>query len=240
MWTLLFFTVASLIITLFSSETFGPELKRRLAKKRGQQAPPRQPMSQQIRHFAVVSLARPLHMLFFEPLMIFTCLYVACGFGILYAFFAVVPYVFITVYDFNIEQCGLIFVSVIIGCFLGFVCIILCEVFFYRKQIPNYPPGNVPPEYRLYSAMFGSIGLPIGLFWFAWSARESVSWASPAVAMIIFSCGNLCIFVGIVQYLTDIYHGSVVASAAGANSLARYAFGAAFPLFIVQSKRKSP
>jgi hypothetical protein len=37
------------------------------------------------------------------------------------------------------------------------------------------------------------------------------------------------------QYITDTYHGNVVASAAGANSLARYGFAGVFPLFTIQS-----
>ncbi|KAI9148333.1 hypothetical protein HJFPF1_12161 [Paramyrothecium foliicola] len=238
MWTLLFFTAATMIITCFSGETFGPELQRRSAKKRGQSVPPRPPMSEQLRHFAVVALVRPLHMLFFDTIIAFVCLYIAVGFGILFSFFAIVPYVFISLYQFNTEQCGLVFLSVIIGCILGLLCILFCDVFFYRKQIPRYAPRHVPPEHRLYPAMFGSIGLPIGLFWFAWTARDDISWASPAAAIIPFAFGNLCIFVGSVQYLTDIYDGSVVASAASANSLARYTFAAAFPLFIVQMYEK--
>lgn len=236
MWTLLFFTVATLIISAFCSETFGPEVKRRLAARRGVPTPARQPISKQLHHFAVVSLIRPLHMVFFEPLTSFVCLYVAFGFGILYSFFAVVPYVFVTVYDFSLEECGLVFLSVVIGCLLGLVCVLLCDVFLYRPQARKSAPHCVPQEHRLYPAMFGSIGLPIGLFWMAWTARESVSWASPATALIPFSCGNLCIFIGSMQYLADIYDPSIVASAASANSFARYTFAAAFPLFIVQSE----
>lgn len=236
MWTLLFFTIPTLILTLLSSETFEPKLKARLAKHHGQSLPPRPPLTQQLRHFAVVALIRPVRMLFFDPTIAFVCLYISVGFGILFSLFAIVPYVFITIYQFNTEQCGLVFLSVIIGCILGLVCILFCDIFFYRKQIPKHFPRDVPPEHRLYPAMFGSIGLPIGLFWFAWTAREDISWASPAASIIPFAFGNLCIFVGSVQYLTDSYHGSIVASAASATSLSRYTFAAAFPLFIVQSR----
>lgn len=41
------------------------------------------------------------------------------------------------------------------------------------------------------------------------------------------------------QYIVDTYHGSVVASAASANSLARYGFAGAFPLFTIQSMFRS-
>ena len=84
--------------------------------------------------------------------------------------------------------------------------------------------------------MIGSLGLPVGLFWFAWTARSDISWASPAASIIVFAWGNLCLFVSTVQYLVDTYRGTTVASAAGANSLARYGLAGAFPLFILQSK----
>ncbi|KAK5989443.1 Major facilitator superfamily multidrug transporter mdrA [Cladobotryum mycophilum] len=177
-------------------------------------------------------------MLFTEPIVAFICLYVAVDFGTLFSFFAAVPYTFGTVYHFDLEESGLIFLSIVIGCFLGLATIVACDVFHYQKQIPKYPPHRVPPEHRLYPAMIGSIGLPIGLFWFAWTAKSSISWASPAAAIIPFAWGNLCVFVSTLQYSTDTYSGNVVASASAANSLARYGFAGVFPLFTIQMYEK--
>jgi hypothetical protein len=224
------------MVAAFSHETFHPAIKRRLAKKRGLKidAPP--PMAERLRMFALVAVVRPVRMLLFEPITGFICLYVAAEFGTLFSFFAAVPYTFGTVYQFSLEESGLVFLSIVIGCILGLITVMLCDIFLYRKQATKYPPHQIPPEHRLYPSMIGSIGLPIGLFWFAWTARPGVSWASPAVAMIVFAWGNLCVFVSTIQYITDTYHGSVVASAASANSLARYGFAGVFPLFTIQSK----
>jgi hypothetical protein len=63
MWTLLFFTVVSLIIALVPGETFEPKLKRQRAMKGGQLPPTQSPQMP----VPTVSLARPLHMAFFEP-----------------------------------------------------------------------------------------------------------------------------------------------------------------------------
>ncbi|KAL7952169.1 hypothetical protein V8C34DRAFT_168339 [Trichoderma compactum] len=115
-------------------------------------------------------------MLFTDPIITFLCLYVAVNFGIEFSFFAVVPYVFSTVYHFGVKETGLAFLSIVIGCLLGLITIILCDIFIYQKSISLYPPHKVPPEHRLYPAMIGSIGGPIGLFWFAWTARENISW----------------------------------------------------------------
>ena len=235
-WTLLFFSIFTMVLTALSHETFHPVIKRRLAKQRGQEVPPSPPLKARLKTFAVVALIRPLRMLLLEPIVGFICLYVSAEFGTLFAFFAAVPYTFGGVYHFTIEQSGLVFLSIVIGCFLGLLTVILCDVFLYRKQIPRHSANGVPPEYRLYPAMIGSIGLPLGLFWYAWTARESISWASPAAAIIPFAWGNLCVFVSTIQYITDTYHGNVVASASSANSLARYGFAGVFPLFTIQSK----
>lgn len=240
-WTVLFFAAFSLLLTLFSSETFHPIIKRRLIRERGLKEPEAKlSWKAHVHRFAVVAVLRPIRMLLLEPIVSLLCLYVACEFGTLFSFFAAVPYTFSeAVYGFTLDQSGLVFLSIVIGCALGFLTIILCDIFIYRKQIPKFQPPQyrqVPPEHRLYPAMIGSAGLPIGLFWFAWTAREDISWGVPAAAIIPFAWGNLCVFVSSIQYIGDTYHGSVVASASSANSLARYAFASIFPLFTIQSK----
>lgn len=235
---MLFFSAVSIALGCTISETFHPVLKRRLAQKLGIEVPPLPPMSERIKTFAAVAAIRPIMMLFTEPIVAFICLYVAINFGTLFSFFGGVPYTFGTVYHFTTDQSGLVFLSIVIGCFLGLATILAAEIFLYRKQIANYPPHKVPPEHRLYPAMIGCFGLPIGLFWFAWTARKDISWASPAVAIIPFAWGNLCVFVSTVQYITDTYTGNFVASASSANSLARYGFAGVFPLFTIQSESK--
>ncbi|KAK3196899.1 hypothetical protein K4F52_000243 [Lecanicillium sp. MT-2017a] len=237
-WVLLFFALFTIIFVATSRETFPPAIKKRLAKKRGQHVDPAPPLLQRIKVFALIGLIRPIRMLITEPLVTLNCLYVSINFGILFSFFAVVPYTFSKVYNFSVEQSGLVFLAVAVGCFLGLITVFACDMILYRRQMANFPPHKVPPEHRLYAAMFTSVGLPIGLFWYAWTAKESISWASPVVAIVPFACGNLCIFVCFSQYTADIYKGSVVASQASANSLARYAFAGAFPLFIIQMYEK--
>lgn len=235
-WILLFFAVFTLILVLTGPETYHSTIKRRLAKQRGVKSDPPPPFLSRIALFLRVGLIRPVHMLFTEPIMGFMYLYVAVNFGILFSFFAAVPYTFAGIYHFSVEQTGLVFLSVAIGCGLGYLTLVVCDFTLYRPQAPNFPPQRIPPEYRLYPALISSVGLPLGLFWYAWTAKASISWASPAAAIIPFSWGNLCIFVSASQYLSDTYHPSIVASNASANALARYTFAGAFPLFIIKSK----
>ena len=65
----------------------------------------------------------------------------------------------------------------------------------YKKSLNGGRQGVVAPEHRLYAAMLGSFGVPLGLFWFAWTARSEVHWISPILAAIPFGWGNLMVFV---------------------------------------------
>lgn len=148
-----------------------------------------------------VTLIRPLHMLINEPAVGFLSLYVAFNFSVLFGFFAAFPYVFRKVYDFSTEESGLVFLAIGVGCLLAAPTVLLCDRYFYQPHVRRSHAegrnGVVTPEYRLYPAMIGSFGVPVGLFWFAWTARSDISWASPVVSAVPFAWGNLSIFIGI-------------------------------------------
>ena len=85
------------------------------------------------------------------------------------------------------------------GCVLAAVCVIIIDRHVhhkeYQKSLKDGENGVVAPEHRLYAAMLGSLGLPIGLFCFAWTARREVHWISPVLAGIPFGWGNMMLFV---------------------------------------------
>jgi hypothetical protein len=110
-----------------------------------------------------VTLLRPLHMLVTESIVGFLSLYIAFNFGVLFTFFAAFPYVFGSVYDFSTEQSGLVFLSLGVGCVLAVPTVLLSDRLFYLKHHRlSHEAGKggvVPPERRLYPAMWGSFGL---------------------------------------------------------------------------------
>jgi hypothetical protein len=78
--------------------------------------------------------------------------------------------------------------------------------------------------------MIGSIALPVGLFWFAWTNYPSIHWSVSIIGTAPFGFGMVLVFLSIMNYLIDayvIYAASVLA----ANSVLRSLFGAGFPLF---------
>ena len=120
------------------------------------------------------------------------------------------------------------------------LCFVGIDRITFRKQhaksLKEGRGGVVAPEHRLYQAMLGSIGIPIGLFWFAWTARQGVHWISPILASIPFAWGNISVFQSSAMFLIDTYGPLNGASALAANGLIRYTLGAVFPLFTIQSK----
>lgn len=93
--------------------------------------------------------------------------------------------------------------------------------------------GEAPPEARLPAAIFGSILIPVGLFWFAWSNGPSVHWVVPIAGSAVFAAGIVLVFLSLMNYLVDsyvVFAASVLAS----NAVLRSLFGAAFPLFTNQ------
>ena len=179
-------------------ETYQKTILERRARLQGfalQQTGPRG--FQAFKFLVTVTLLRPLRMLVVEPIVGFLSLYVAFNMSVLFGFFDAFPIVFEGVYHFDTGQTGLTFMGLGLGSCLGVLTFMLVDRYTYQKHyqtsLREGREGTVPPELRLYSGMMGSIALPIGLFWFAWTAK--IHWASPVCAAIPFGWGNFLVFV---------------------------------------------
>lgn len=176
-----------------------------------------------------LSLTRPWVLLFKEPIVLLTSIYIAIIYGTLYLCFAAFPIVFQLGRGWSPGIGGLAF----IGIAIGMISATLYAIFDnkrYRRAAATYPNGMAPPEERLPPAIIGSILLPVGLFWFAWTNGPNIHWIVPIIGSSFFAAGILLVFLPLLNYLVDsylIYAASVLA----ANSVLRSLFGAAFPLF---------
>ncbi|KAK5107717.1 hypothetical protein LTR62_000739 [Meristemomyces frigidus] len=241
-WCTIFIALASYAFILPMHETYKKIILTRRAKKLGVLPPPASQVRglQYIKMLLTITVARPLMMLFSEPIVGFLSLYTAFTFSVLFAFFAAFPYTFERVYGFNTWQYGLTFLGIGLGVFIATATAVAIDRTVYmrkHRQLLKEGGRMVAPEHRLYAAMrpreFSADDVS-RLFWFAWSARSDVHWISPILAGIPFAWGNLCIFVSAATYLIDVYGPMNGASAMAANGLARYTMGAVFPLFTFQ------
>ncbi|GAB1731345.1 hypothetical protein NU195Hw_g5219t1 [Hortaea werneckii] len=238
-WCTIFIALAAYLTVLPMQETYKKVILQRRAKRLGNSPPPAAAKKgwAQIKMVLTITLARPLHMLATEPIVSLLSAYNAFTFGVLFAFFAAYPYTFQTVYGFNTWQYGLTFLGIGVGVLLGLITAINIDRKIYmrlHRRAKQERKSVIAPEHRLYVGMAGAFGVPIGLFWFAWTAHPQTHWISPVLAGIPFAWGNLCVFVSAATYLIDVYGALNGASAMAANGLARYTLGAVFPLFTFQ------
>ena len=180
-------------------ETYKKTILLKRAKSLGLETPKGPSGLAALKFLLHLTFFRPITMLVTEPIVIAWSSYIAFNFAVLYSFFAAFPLVFSSIYNFGPEQTGLTFLAIGVGCILATATFIIIDRLIYRKHhaqshIQGHA-GVVAPEHRLYAAMMGSIGIPFGLFWFAWTARKGIHWMSPVAAAVPFAWGNLCVFV---------------------------------------------
>ena len=200
-WVTLLVEGVSLLLALAMSESHKTTLLKRRSRKLSI-APPKPTMPEgtaAVKMALVLTIARPLHMLVTEPIVGLFSLYVAFNFSLLYAYFDAYPIVFETVYGFDIEQVGLAWLGVLLGCTLGIMIFISMDHWTYYRPLmaarARDGKATVAPERRLYPAMVGGLGLTTGLFWLAWTARSDVHWISPVLSAVPLAAGNFLVFV---------------------------------------------
>lgn len=179
----------------------------------------------------IFSARRPLELLFRDVMVFVLCFYSGLALGIVYLFFVSIPFIFSTVYGFELQYQGLAFVPLILGMLIVAPTGILSQYVTNRLTARN---GGVPlPEFRLPPLMVGSIIIPTGLFIMAWTAYSRCHWIGPMIGSAVFASGTLIVFSGIFAYLVDGYR-LYAASAMAANSFLRCIMAGVFPLFAFQ------
>lgn len=203
--------VVCIATSLTTHETYAPFILRCRAKalsrrtgsvyvSRLDAGQPAKTLSQELS----ISFTRPWILLFCEPIVLLTSLYIAIVYGTLYMFFAGFPIVFQGARGWSQGTAGLAFVGVAIGVCLATLAAGVDNKRYVRLCAAAEAEGYaVEPEARLRTAMAGSIVLPIGLFLFAWTTYPSVPWIVPIIGGTFFSCGLVMVFISLSSYLID-------------------------------------
>ena len=227
-----------IIICFFLPETYSPVLLHKRANKlstvTGKVYRSKFEAKKVIKFGEVLktALSRPWLLLFREPIVLLLSIYMAIIYGTLYMLFGAFPIVYQEKRGWSEGIGGLAFIGVLVGMIIAVIYSILDNK-RYKNTVKKSKGGQAPPEARLPPAIVGSISLPIGLFWFAWTNSPSIHWSVSIIASAPFGFGMLAVFVAIFNYLIDAYT-IYAASVLAANSIIRSLFGAAFPLFTAQ------
>lgn len=172
-------------------------------------------------------LARPLKMLFTEPIVTCIAFYASFVYGVMYLTLELFPLVFREARGWNPIVGSLPFLGLLIGVIFS-VGVNFCNQRRYNR-ISRSASGNTIPEARLPSMAFGAIFFVAGLFWFAWTAKPPHHWILPCLAAVIFALGFNCIFQQCLNFLIDVYKVYAASSTAAVTFL-RSLMAAGLPL----------
>ena len=169
------------------------------------------------------ALYRPFVLTFSEPIIILIALYLTVIYIILFTFLNGYTFVFMETYGFSQGITGLSFIGIGIG-----LCLSLLHVPMIYKwakadlvKIKEQGGTRLPPEFRLWFAMFGAPAIPISMFWMGWTNYAWISCWSSLGASVLFGYGFLCVFISSYQYIIDSYE-EYSASALASVTFIRY------------------
>ncbi|KAL9949898.1 hypothetical protein D7B24_006119 [Verticillium nonalfalfae] len=229
------------LITL--PETYVPVIRRRLKQKalkaeRASQAEkasrndpdmPTLTKTETLSGNIQVIFARPFTMIVREPVVLFSSLYMALVYSILYLFFQAYPIIFQGVYDMEPGFVGLAFLPVLGGSAVA-LAIFMWFSAYHAAALRRGASWTRQDEYRrLPLACIGGPALSLSLFWLGWSSRATVHPVVPMMSGFLFGAGYLLIFMAMLNYLTDAYR-QFSASAHTAASTTRSVCAVCLPL----------
>lgn len=226
-----------ILITFTVPETYAPTLLARRAKKMRKETGDSGYVTEQeldTRTFSsrlIVFLIRPFQLLFRELIVLLISLYMSVLYGLLYMFFVAYPIVFQKGKGYSAGITGLMFIPLA----LGVICAALCAPLVnkhYLKMVHKHH-GNPPAEMRLIPMMLSCWFIPMGLFIFAWTSFERLTWVGPCLAGWPVGFGFIFLYNSANNYLVDSYQHQA-ASALAAKTFIRSFWGAAVVLFTEQ------
>ena len=216
-------------VVLFQPETYAPILlKWKASRLREMTGDDRYKAEVEIRDVTFVkrlgrALYRPFLLTFSEPIIILIALYLTVIYIILFTFLNGYNFVFTETYGFSEGITGLSFIGIGIGLCLASILVPIIYIWAKRDlaKIKEQGGDRLPPEFRLWFAMFGAPAIPISMLWMGWTAYPDISYWSPLCASVLFGYGILCVFISSYQYIIDAYE-AYAASALASVTLIRY------------------
>lgn len=151
-----------------------------------------------------ISILRPVKMLI-SPIIFLMSTYAATVFSYAYLCFTTFPRVFEDQYGFGSAASGLTSIGLGIGFVLG---TLFCGAVSDRwsAYLTKKHGGVAKSEYRLPPLIAGAIFVPIGLFWYGWTAEYKTHWIVPIIGTTLTGIGIVTAYVSSLG--TELWQGS--------------------------------
>ena len=140
------------------------------------------------------SISRPMKMLIFSPTILALAIIMGLAYAYFYLLFTTFTPVFEETYHFRPNIVGLSYLGVGVGYLLGQITYARLGDLILKKMAAKRG-GELKPEYRLPLSIVGGFCIPIGFFWYGWSAQAKVFWFVPIIGTAITGFGISVLFV---------------------------------------------
>jgi hypothetical protein len=159
------------------------------------------------RDLFVFSIVRPTKMLIFSPIVLLLSIFVAVIYGYLYLLFTTITEVFTEQYGFSQGSVGLAYLGIGIGSLLGlaFLGVTSDRILSYLTK----KHGGSKPEFRLPPLIPGAMCVPIGLFWYGWTAETHQHYVLPIAGTMFVGIGMIASFVWLPIYFLSSFYNSI-------------------------------
>ena len=217
----------------FLSETYSPTILKqkadRLRREPGNEKLHTEFEDKKLSQLLAVSLVRPFRLISTQPIIQVLALYQSYVFGLFYLLFTTFTELFTDVYHESVGIASLNYIPLALGFVLGTqLNARLCDRIYCRLKAKNNGIGK--PEFRIPLMIPGSFLIPIGLFWYGWSAQAQIHWIMPDIGVAIFGVGSILCLQCTLTYIIDSYQ-RYAASGLAAAVVLRSIAGFVFPMF---------
>ncbi|KAB8222312.1 major facilitator superfamily domain-containing protein [Aspergillus novoparasiticus] len=237
-WTFridLIFAGISWIGLMFMSETFAPVILKQQAARLRKESGCHSYLSRQelqnggFRYSTTQIITRPITMLVFEPIILFTALYISLAYSLVFFYFQAYPIIFEGTYNFDVQTTSLTYIPIGIGAASSGLISLYYDTIYEKAKKAGKSWTTSPELHRLPISCIAGPCLTISLFWLGWTANRNIHWIAPVLSGLLFGVGYQMIFISLLTYVTDAYK-IYSASALAASVILRSIVGALFPL----------
>lgn len=231
-----------LLSCVITRETYVPVLLQRKKKKMlmdrngDEKRPLRTPYEKTNETVAQMyqrTMCRPFYLLATQPIVQALAAYYGFLYGLIYLLLSSFSELWTAQYRQSLSRGSINYLAPCVGYTAGaVVCMALANRSFAYLKTRN--GGVEKPELRIPMMVPAALLVPIGLFWYGWSAEYKLHWIVPDIGIALPLMGSTVIFQCVSAYLLDTFTGTYAASASGAVYVLRGLAGFGFPLFAQQ------